>query len=313
MMTHRVRMRLLVGFVYVSAWSTSACAQPAMGRPIVVLIHGRDQGKRLEADVKKEWLDAFSQGMKQASLPHLVPSSDVEFVWYGDIYADDGVDRTCPYVQAIPPPEQATRQELSDAVRRFLVSVVSKIPGLETKLADILVHDTEQYLSKANYRCATDQRLVKILDQAHSQNRPVILVAHSMGTLVSFSVLRRYDVSGGVPIVQFVTMGSQLGLNEVLRSLDGSHTSIPVKVPISIQRWANVDAKGDLMALRQKGFFDATKVEREPADVDVDNGSKTPHSSTLYLEQHVVTSTIARAYCAAFPSVAKPADCSKVH
>jgi hypothetical protein len=283
------------------------------GRPVVVLIHGRDQGKRLEADVKKEWLDAFTQGMKQAGFSGLISLADVEFVWYGDIYADDGVDRTCPYVQAVPPNEQAQRQQLSDAVRRFLVSAASKIPGLETRLSDILIHDTEQYLSQANYRCATDQRLVKVLDQAHAQNRPVILVAHSMGTLVSYSVLRRYDVSGPLPVIQFVTMGSQLGLNEVLRSLDGSHTSIPVKVPISIQHWSNIVAKGDFLALNQKGFFEASKVEREPTDFSVDNGKATPHSSSLYLGQHTVATSIARAYCTSLSPAMKPAACSSLH
>jgi len=145
-------------------------------------------------------------------------------------------DRTCPFVQTVPPVEQNARQSLSDAFRRFLVSAAGSVPGLERGLSDLLIHDTEEYLGKANFRCATDKRLASILNEARARQQPVLIAAHSMGSLVTFSVRRRLDVDGQISVAHLVTMGSQLGMNEVLRALDGSHTSIPVKVPISIQR-----------------------------------------------------------------------------
>jgi hypothetical protein len=283
-------------------------AQPP--RPVVVLIHGRDQGKRKEADVRKEFVDGFFAGLQTAGLQNIVGTGDVKFVWYGDIYADDGVDRTCPFVQTVPPAEQNARQSLSDAVRRFLVSAAASVPGLERGLSDLLIHDTEEYLGKANFRCATDKRLASILNEAHARQQPVIIAAHSMGSLVTFSVLRRLDVDGQISVAHLVTMGSQLGMNEVLRALDGSHTSIPVKVPISIQRWTNLVAKGDLLALRQSGFFDATDPQRKPADTEVDNGNQHPHDAASYLRQRLAARTIAKAFCDSFPGAARPSGCS---
>lgn len=100
-------------------------------------------------------------------------------------------------------------------------------------------------------------------------------------------------MDGQISVAHLVTMGSQLGMNEVLRALDGSHTSIPVKVPISIQRWTNLVAKGDLLALRQSGFFDATDPQRKPADTEVDNGNQHPHDAASYLQQRLAARTIA--------------------
>jgi hypothetical protein len=302
----RDRMLTLVCIFFAFTGHLSAQSQ----RPVVVLIHGRDQGKRREADVKKEFVDALFLGLQRARLENIVQADDVKFVWYGDIYADDGVDRTCPYVQTVPPAERSARQSLSDAVRRFLVSAVSNVPGLEHSLSDILIHDTEEYLSRANFRCATDKRLTQILDAARTRQQPVIIAAHSMGSLVTFSVLRRFDVEGEVGVAQVVTMGSQLGMNEVLRALDGSHASIPVKVPISIQHWTNLVAKGDLLALRQSGFFDASNPQRKPVDTEVDNGNQSPHSAVLYIRQSITARTIARAFCDASTGSGKPAGCN---
>lgn len=64
--------------------------------------------------------------------------------------------------------------------------------------------------------------------------QPIAIVAHSLGTVIAYDVLRRVDTR----VDLLVTMGSPLGLDQIryeLRRLDGN-----TAFPANVRRWLNV-------------------------------------------------------------------------
>ena len=75
----------------------------------------------------------------------------------------------------------------------------------------------------------------------------MVLVTHSLGTVVSFKLLRAMASAGSIPHVPlYVTLGSPLPLATVQRSLGP-----PFATPQRVDRWINVRDPDDVIALNR--------------------------------------------------------------
>ena len=69
-----------------------------------------------------------------------------------------------------------------------------------------------------------------------------VLVAHSLGTVLSYTALAKHD---DWPVHTFVTLGSPLAVPMLFNSLDPAPVDGQGVWPGSVQRWVNVRAVND--------------------------------------------------------------------
>ncbi|HET8941462.1 MAG TPA: hypothetical protein VFN13_05695, partial [Rudaea sp.] len=156
-------------------------------------------------------------------------------------------------------------------------------------LSKDFIKDTAAYFFDPVQKKAMQQRLIDVLDQC--ADKPVVLVAHSQGTIIAYDVLRK--LNGRAPSGQklqiplFVTMGSPLGIDEVQRKL-----TQPLQVPGGVAAWANFADLLDPVALdkRLAGEF---RGEVGIHDTLVHNPVfGNPHSAVGYLSTAPVRSSV---------------------
>ncbi|WP_402373144.1 hypothetical protein [Isoptericola rhizosphaerae] len=133
---------------------------------------------------------------------------------------------------------------VADALARALVAALAAIdrlvPGLSGAVVLLLARDVHTYLHDDETRAAVRAGLEKALPT----DEPVVLVAHSLGSVVAYDVLRRADPqSRTMPLL--LTLGSPLGIEAVRSALeaDGPLTWPPV------ERWVNARDPRDALAL----------------------------------------------------------------
>jgi hypothetical protein len=80
---------------------------------------------------------------------------------------------------------------------------------------------------------------------AHKGKR-IMLVAHSMGTIVTYDVLRDLEREPSLIIDHLVTLGSPLGLPHVLYKILNEHQT--ARTPENVRRWSNLADRHDPVA-----------------------------------------------------------------
>ena len=115
---------------------------------------------------------------------------------------------------------------------------------------------------------------------------PVVVVSHSLGTLVAYDVLSEPRFAGR-DVRALSTLGSPLGYTEIQDVV-----AAPPRVPSPVRRWINVADPFDVVALDTglaNDFQGAGRIE----DVLVDNASPNNHAVCGYLRTRAVRSAVA--------------------
>jgi pimeloyl-ACP methyl ester carboxylesterase len=233
-------------------------------------------------------------------------------VWYGDIYRR-GYDATSACLSFAPEAVagRALPRSAPEGMRRTLLRLAMSVPGLGQVAANTLANDTYQFFHNLVLRCDTEERLHARLEEAKSQGRPIVLVAHSMGAMVSLGFLEGRNSDADVyDVVRFVTIGSQLGLQEVHELLFGTFVTGEPPVPRSIRTWTNLLGYEDPLGFASHEDFQTRpgSERRLPADVRVITNAARPHWIVGYLTNRSVATSIAKAWCAAFARPASAPD-----
>lgn len=123
-------------------------------------------------------------------------------------------------------------------------------PNMRATLAD-----TRRYFENANGGAVTVRRMVgDALIDAWRSGRRVLLIGHSLGSVIAFDVLwelsHRFAVPGRVDL--FVSIGSPLGLAFVRDRLLGAREEGRRRYPANIRRWVNLSAVGEMTALDRR-------------------------------------------------------------
>ena len=86
---------------------------------------------------------------------------------------------------------------------------------------------------------------------ASGGQHPVLLIGHSMGSVIAYDALWELSHSHGNPVSidLFLTMGSPLGQRFMQRRVNGHDRTGADRYPRNIRRWKNLTAKGDLTAI----------------------------------------------------------------
>ena len=194
-------------------------------------------------------------------------------------------------------------QELGwgDALRlpvlRAALQFVSRKTGAPTLIIERFLDDVAYYLELAEMRDTVLSIVDRALRQALPDGGDVVVVGHSLGSIVAYDALTRLPDRYRVPLL--VTAGSPLGYPVVQKNLlgkeDGRPPAVPARVPRVAGGWLNAYDVLDVVALvHPLGGSFAEAVGGQLRDERTHNPTG-PHSIEDYLADPDVAGPIGRA------------------
>lgn len=243
-----------------------------MSSNIIIGIHGLNN-KPPEDRLKAWWIKSICEGLRRN---RSLDISDIEFdlaYWANCMYdkplesdsrpliPDPDPQRydLSPYIEAqgqgpLPRYENSRLSQIKSIGKEALGAVLDKgtaLPGV-SKVADEMVEhkavDLHRYYKDLDRRQEIRQRLSEMLRAAHDDGRRIMLIAHSMGSIIAFEVLSAMQREvADLRVQHFVTVGSPLGLHEVKERIRGEGLSL--RVPEAVERWTNFADRKDVVAL----------------------------------------------------------------
>jgi hypothetical protein len=218
-----------------------------LSRTIIIGIHGLDN-KPEAAILESWWKAAIVEGLSRHGGAGKAKVR-FELVYWADLMYGKPVDvaaLTDPYLPAegegpLPRAGLSVRKVIATRIRGSVGRVLESVSRV--RLGENMVHDTVKskmpdlhfYKNDEDLRQAVQTRLIKRLRSARRWRRKVMLVAHSMGSIVAYDVLRDHvQALKGMEVSQFVTVGSPLGLAGLKTVVDGSP-----RVPECVVHWSN--------------------------------------------------------------------------
>ena len=183
--------------------------------------------------------------------------------WTYDFYRqhrDFGLDATA--VDAVVARTEATQRDRDEAsswqrrLGRWLYSLGDRlpflIPHIATERMELHLRDLRRYVkNRKGIAEHTRQMLKTPLRAAYESKRPILLIAHSMGSVIAYETLWQLGWEGNEdPQVDLLlTMGSPLGQRYIQKRIKGNHETGYRRYPDSIRHWINLSSVGDLTAI----------------------------------------------------------------
>jgi hypothetical protein len=133
---------------------------------------------------------------------------------------------------------------------RQALNLVARRRGIAAKtlarIAIAVMPEVYSYLASPSRRHLAQ----KTVAQAIKNTNATVVVAHSLGSIVTYETLHAFD---GLGVEVFVTLGSPLGLpGAVFDMLDPAPLAGHGKRPPGLRHWINIADAGDLVALPRR-------------------------------------------------------------
>ena len=202
--------------------------------------------------------DRTVAGTLQTSIPqfHLIGWNYLYYHRYKDITKD------IPWIDALINKHGPTEQDMRDAhswniwLSRFVLTLADHIPLLLRMLPEEVRSTANEINRYFNNTDGVGSRIRDLLKQTLrpmlEQQQDVLLIGHSLGTVIAYDTLWELSHRDGVAgKVDFLTLGSPLGMHYIQRRLLGMNNQGKKSYPGLIRRWINFSAEGDVTALNQ--------------------------------------------------------------
>ncbi|MEO5883521.1 MAG: hypothetical protein ABIQ06_13970 [Caldimonas sp.] len=285
----------------------------------ILMVHGRSQGGRKVAELETIWRETLQEGFANARKDWPAKVS-IDFPFYGDTLDELVAQASLPTPADVVAkgPGQNTRFEEfmesalnemkarasieDEAVRvnqepgppteekgiqnwRWIQAIARTIDERVTRTSSFaiekLLRDVFLYVTRPAVT-----RQVDALVEARLTAEPTIVIAHSLGSVVAYNIVRRRK---DLDLRRFITVGSPLGLRAI-----SSKLGIPEN-PAAAAGWYNAYDKRDIVALNP---LDDAHFPVEPAIVNsdsVDNSADNRHGIIGYLDDKGVAAQVAEA------------------
>jgi hypothetical protein len=284
--------------------------------PKIVGIHGISHQYEGSAILNAQWLPALHGGLSAAgcrTLADELTSRDLNVAFFGDLFRPPGA------LSAGDVPYSARGLTLPaeiDLLTDLYNAAVALEPGLgppHGSLGPVRVsaqHMAERLLRSRTFADRIPERLfvgnlkqvVSFLSDSNVKSRVLdrvdaevdtdtrVLIGHSLGSVVAYEYLCRQPIPG----VVLITLGSPLGIRNVIFDKLNPPPTAGIGVWPGVRRWTNVADPNDIVALRNDlaPIFAPPREIPGIADVLVDNGSHT-HSAERYLTARETGAAIA--------------------
>jgi hypothetical protein len=279
----------------------------------LVFVHGINH-EGLSSDwVRDAWLEALGSALPAADMA-LIRQQTISAPFYGDVLRDytEGLTAAKGAVQAqsagaaegdeavfyqdvltqladaksIPQDlidtNEATVQQGAFFHNRRVIALTRALETFSPLHGKVLLRALPQaftYLKRAQAAMAID----KIVQPALADG-PCIVVGHSLGTVVTFKLLRNFKCASPF----YLTMGSPLAIRAVQGPL-----GTPLGRRPGVSHWMNVFDKDDFVTIGRP--LDSTTFGGGVQNTDVDNGAEDPHDFRKYLAHPDVASALVAA------------------
>lgn len=291
----------------------------------VVCIHGIGQEGKSVAQLKAEWDAALRIGLAKAGAAWPARMQTI-YPYYGKVLADQTaqVDRG----EAVglirrggPPADESRRYAFYDellseiaAARQVPVDTLAgedgqplargplnwpwvqalarqlnRVSAIADLSIDTFTRDVWVYLNYRQVQLPVD----RIVADAVPDDEPCVLVAHSLGTVVSYNVLSAMAQRDSIRA--WITLGSPLGIEAIYKRLPNLVPKVARKAPAGVGHWYNARDAQDFVALHpvDKGVYRG-QPEVESSD-HVVNATSNQHGIGGYLGDPEVARRIAQA------------------
>jgi hypothetical protein len=290
----------------------------------IVCVHGRAQDWEIKDALQRHWRDALRFGVERSGTePLLLTDDQIILAHYGDLFRPDGYEGSKGgfqqeeedsfteglaelFIQEAEKREQIDRaileqnlDEVGGTVEKGLVAnikpvlrILDKVPGFSGFVLSRFIKDVNQYLNHHAFRQSVIERVVTALQ--HCQGKEVIVVAHSLGTVVAYNAINTHPE---FPISAFLTLGSPLGIATYIFQRLLTDAQQLRSFPESITgNWNNFYDEDDIVALTHDlaPFFprdDKPVIE----SIQVYNG-RNHHSLNDYLSSKAVGRVVRAAF-----------------
>ena len=295
---------------------------------VIIAIHGL-RNKPPKEMLKGMAMKSINEGIEKLDIDIKLPK--IELVYWADILFDkplspDVKDKKSPYyIDEYYTPEPENYKIETHNIKEKSISVLKKAvyktfltkdyklryPAFSRNFLHKNFHEMEVYFSEncaetRSLNCALkkkiNDRMIEAL-QKH-KNDEILLIAHSMGSIIAFDVLS--FIAKEAKVHTFVTIGSPLGapfvVSRIAKAYKKTHQGhIKLQTPEAVKKhWFNFSDINDNIALDHK-LADEFKPNSTGVKV-IDqlvhntyhmNGIANPHKSFGYLRTPEVIQTIA--------------------
>lgn len=162
------------------------------------------------------------------------------------------------------------------------------IPGAAAPVAEKFLRQAAAYMFKPNLMNTINKLVYSQIDHSLEDPSDTVVVAHSLGTIVTFMLLRTLEESKSVNL--YLTAGSPLGIDVVKKSIQPKYLR-----PLCVSHWINASDKEDFVALHpelRRSTFGPAGIENIS---DLDNGDDDPHDISKYLAHERIAKRIVAA------------------
>jgi hypothetical protein len=312
------RRSLLTGVTASVTMGVISAAVAATGPLRLVLVHGRGQQRLDPTELKSNWLNTLRRGAQKLgrTLPDTI---DVAFPYYGDALdrfirnynipltsdiqtrgskADDeflvfqaecaeafrkGSGVTDAQVDAEYGANTKPKGPLNwEWVQAILRALDKYGGGISSAALENFSRDVFLYTTRADVRGEIDQIVASSLTE-----EPTVMVGHSLGSVVAYSVLRSDRRSLRVPL--YLTLGCPLGIRAIRDQFR------PLQYPVPVKEWFNAFDTHDIVALHplDRANFPVTPEIENYAAVKNSTGNR--HGIVGYLDDSQVAQRLSDA------------------
>lgn len=169
---------------------------------------------------------------------------------------------------------------------KAIARVIETVSPLKGTLALRVLGQAHAYIRNQHVHDEVNKLVRPLFDG----DEPTIVVSHSLGTIVAYSLLREFAAAGRpLQCPLFVTLGSPLGIDSVRKGF-----AKPRVKPDHVKRWVNGADSEDFVALRSELTNDnfGPGIENYP---DIENGHADPHDVAGYLRDARIAKEISDA------------------
>ena len=298
---------LLAASLAAAAHVPAPAAGPAAAapRPVVLLVHGRGLNGADTLALRRAWHAALDGGVERVTGHRLLAGDDLRLVWYADALGSDAT-AACGADAPRASRQQGWARDMAttlEAAGTLMELAALWLGGPEGAALGALAGDLV-YLGDEGRRCAAGERVTRALATAEAEGRPVVLVAHSFGALVSYHHLQARDADDGPEVARWVTVGSLLGHPELRQLLlDEGRGGLPPRVG----SWVNVHDPADPFSAPLVGLGAGAPESTVEDRIARGTHDGDPHDPARYLGDPATVGAVLEAWCAAAGGAAEPA------
>ncbi|MEX2125421.1 MAG: hypothetical protein WD795_16120 [Woeseia sp.] len=138
---------------------------------------------------------------------------------------------------------------------RWIYRAAERLPFLIPQVADenmqLHLRDLRRYVTNDADMADATRRLLKMpLRAAWASQRPVLLIGHSMGSVIAYDTLWQLSRESGDELrVDLLTLGSPLGQRYIQQRLKGRAEAGKKRYPDNVRQWVNIAAVGEMTAI----------------------------------------------------------------